>query len=133
MSLAILAKKSRALQNVSSGRDFRVGPPTVNSSRLLDRRTRAKPQTWKPVQNQAQSERLHKDMVNYAKCWTVQTEDNLPDCGDDSGNSGNSSCKRKLTIYKDMRTQSAGEYLSVFESARTCYALEPKPTNNTCS
>lgn len=123
MSLAILAKKTYAQRGLSHGTAFRTGVSTTNASSRLAYRVERLPDVWKPVQDQNESTYLHKKVVKYASCWPSQTPSEPAEC-----TNGNA-----RTTYKDMRTQSAGEYISIFETNKTCYQNEPAPQNNTCS
>lgn len=122
MSLAVLAKKAYAGKGISSGGVFRTGPPVTNISSRTRFRTERLPEVWKPVQNQSESERMHKAVVNYAKCWSLQKDDKRD---------WNAPCQTGV-LYKDMHIRSSSDYLSVFKSSKTCYEQEALPQNNSC-
>lgn len=118
MSLNVLAKKAYAGKGLSKGA-FRSGPPVSNTSSRTRYVTERLPDVWKPVQNQSESERMHKAVVNYAKCWTLQKDDTRE-------------CSVRPVLYKDMHIRSSSDYISIFKSSKTCYDQEQVPQNNTC-
>lgn len=123
MSIAILAKKAYAQKGLSRGGEFRTGPKTVNVSSRIAQYVEYAPDVWKPVQDQSQSTYLHKKIVNYASCWPAQNPDVPADCSN--------KCNAR-NIYKDMRISSSSDYISVFQTNKTCYSQEQVPRNNTC-
>lgn len=125
MSLAVLAKKAAIGKGVTPSSSHIQSFSIYNPTRCC------KP-IWKPVANQSQSERIHKTKVNYfgSDCYVVQNTDSKG-CKCDEGKYRGTKIGSG-TYTKDLRTRSGDEYITVYQSSRTCYSKEPEPIHNDC-
>jgi len=129
MSLVVLQRKTKTKQGrISSGGAFNIGPRTQSYS-LYNPIQCCKP-IWKPVANQSQSERVHKEKVERAKCYIVQKTDS-DGCKCDEGKYRGTKIGSG-SYYKDLNVGSSSDYISVYESSRTCFSQEAVPINREC-
>lgn len=125
MSLAVLAKKA------AIGKGVTPSGPHIQSFSVYNPARCCKP-IWKPVADQSQSERIHKAKVEYfgSNCFTVQKTDSKGCQCDEGKYRGTKIGSGSYT--KDLRTRSGSEYITVYESSRTCYSNEAEPKHNEC-